>query len=53
MLDELAAHLSSDAAAGPGIRHEHTIALATGLLERHPVLPLPVDLADLPVTGDR
>ncbi|QIS42017.1 hypothetical protein GW571_07660 [Clavibacter capsici] len=53
VLDELAAHLSSDAAAGPGIRYEHTIALATGLLERHPVLPLPVDLADLPVAGDR
>ncbi|WP_317232174.1 hypothetical protein [Clavibacter capsici] len=53
VLDELAANLSSDGAAGPGIRHEHTIALATGLLERHPVLPLPVDLADLPVAGDR
>jgi hypothetical protein len=53
VLDELAAHLSSDPAAGPGVRHEHTIALATGLLERHPVLPLPVDLADRPDAGDR
>jgi hypothetical protein len=53
VLDELAAHLSSDPADGPGVRYEHTIALGTGLLERHPVLPLPVDLADRPAAGDR
>jgi hypothetical protein len=55
VLHELAAHLggatcgADDAApTGPDIRYEHTITLATGLVERHPVLPLPVDLADLP-----
>jgi hypothetical protein len=53
VLDELAAYLSSDRADGPGVRYEHTIALSTGLLERHPVLPLPVDLADRPAAGDR
>ncbi|WP_317230802.1 hypothetical protein, partial [Clavibacter sp. MX14-G9D] len=46
VLDELAAHLAGG--GHPGIRHEHTIELATGLVERHPVLPLPVDLAEPP-----
>ncbi|OUE26865.1 hypothetical protein BFL36_03055 [Clavibacter michiganensis] len=44
-LDELAAHLGG---ADPGIRHELTIELASGRVERHPVLPLPVDLAEPP-----
>jgi hypothetical protein len=56
VLHELAAHLGGAttdgaddaAAAGPGIRYEHTITLATGLVERHPVLPLPVDLPGRP-----
>ena len=47
-LDELAAHLRG---ADPGIRHEHTIDLASGRVERHPVLPLPVDLAAPPAAA--
>ncbi|MDQ0743150.1 hypothetical protein QFZ62_000458 [Clavibacter sp. B3I6] len=61
VIHELAEHLSrgaaaregGDVAAGPGIRHEHTIVLATGLVERHPVLPLPVDLAEAPLIAAR
>ncbi|QOD42530.1 hypothetical protein [Clavibacter zhangzhiyongii] len=49
VVDELEAHLDPSGGGSPGVRHEHTIALATGLVERHPVLPLPVDLADPPV----
>jgi hypothetical protein len=61
VLHELAEHLSrgaaaregGDLAAGPGIRHEHTSVLATGLVERHPVLPLPLGLANAPAIAGR
>ena len=46
VLDETAAHLAGD--ADRGIRREHTIETASGTVERHPVLPLPVDLAEPP-----
>ncbi|MBM7026566.1 hypothetical protein, partial [Clavibacter zhangzhiyongii] len=49
VVDELEAHLDPSGGGSPGVRHEHTIGLATGLVGRHPVLPLPVDLADPPV----
>jgi hypothetical protein len=58
VIHELAEHLAGTGgtgpgdAAGPGIRHEHTIAVASGLVGRHPVLPLPVDLADAPASAD-
>ncbi|OUE27577.1 hypothetical protein [Clavibacter michiganensis] len=53
VIHELAEHLArasgtGDGADAPGVRYEHTIVVATGLVERHPVLPLPVDLAGPP-----
>ncbi|MGJ1730819.1 hypothetical protein ACR8AY_14400 [Clavibacter sepedonicus] len=65
VIHELAEHLSrttggrreeahaggEEHATGPAIRYEHTVVVASGLVERHPVLPLPVDLAGPPASA--